>query len=590
MFDSSWNRSHPWFWGFVLGLASTFVGILAVLAALLSGDTAAPAGPLPSLPTPTTGPTSTPEPSPAQGDILVYVGQAPEGAAELGLVAAVGDERPDIQFVRDDPDGIITGVEVLVTDPATGVSNVSSEQAIALAKGAIGNWQEVGGRDLVVTLAVIAGGIGAAAPAAEVASFEDYEGLREALVSGSGIVALVPLTEVRSPMNSIAVGRVDPVRGDAVDGAWPFLKRTGIDIRTPRAEARLEELTEALAWKPPAAIRVVGTGDTIPVRCSLAAIEATGDYGAPFRGEVGQYLAAADIALGSLDTSLQDFSEAYRCIDTTNLTSPEASVEMLQVAGFDGMTVATNHVFDCGDVGYCGSDAFLNTLKVLNEAGIVPIGGGNNLAEAQAAAIFESRGIRIGVLAFDDVAPVVLHAAEDEVGTSPLDDSYDDEVADGGGEAPFFQPAEGLQLTRFSRLISELKARDDVDFVAVLLNSGTEDTHTPSPRSIKAARAAIAAGADVVFGNQAHHVQASESIGGGFIIYAMGNLVYDQVHTPEHTEGVMTEVIFWPDRMASVRLIPIAIRDYYLPEMQDPAERGGKILNDIAEAARALVD
>jgi poly-gamma-glutamate capsule biosynthesis protein CapA/YwtB (metallophosphatase superfamily) len=85
-------------------------------------------------------------------------------------------------------------------------------------------------------------------------------------------------------------------------------------------------------------------------------------------------------------------------------------------------------------------------------------------------------------------------------------------------------------------------------------------------------------------------VQASESIGDGFIIYAGGNFVYDQVHTPEHTEGVMTEVVFWPDRMASVRLIPIAIRDYYLPELQDPADRGGKILNDIAQAAQALVD
>jgi hypothetical protein len=69
----------------------------------------------------------------------------------------------------------------------------------------------------------------------------------------------------------------------------------------------------------------------------------------------------------------------------------------------------------------------------------------------------------------------------------------------------------------------------------------------------------------------------------------MGNFVYDQVHTPDETENVITEVVFWPDRVASVRLIPTVIQNYYLPEFQD-AERSGKILNDIAVAAQKLAD
>ncbi len=588
MFDSSWSRSHPWFWGFVLGLASSFIGVLAVLVALLSGDSGTTADPLQDLPTPTTGAAATATATRAAGEKLTYVGRAPTVAEDLGLVEVTGDDRPDFEFHPDDPAGIVTEVDVLVTDPAMGVTDITAEQAQSLAAGSIANWSELGGRDLAVTLAFI-GSPGAASPAAEVESFGDYTALRDALVSGSGIVSLVPIDEVRSPMNSIAIDGVDPVRGDAVGDTWPFVERTGIEAKTSRGADALQGIVDGLLWKPPHAVRVLGTGDTIPVRCSLAAIEATGDYGAPFRGDVGKFLAAADLTLGSLDTSLQDFSEPYLCEETTNLTSPTASVEMLEVAGFDGMTVATNHVFDCGKVGYCASDAFLSTLKVLADHGIAAIGGGNNLEEAQSPTIFDVQGIHIGVLAFDDVAPVVLHAGPDELGTSPLDDSYDDEVAEGGGEAPFFQPAEGLQLTRYTQLISDLKARDDVDFVVILLNSGTEDTHDPSPRSVKAGEAALAAGADVVFANQGHNVQASQSIGDGFVIYAMGNFVYDQVHTPDETENVITEVVFWPDRVASVRLIPTVIQNYYLPEFQD-AERSGKILNDIAVAAQKLAD
>jgi poly-gamma-glutamate synthesis protein (capsule biosynthesis protein) len=384
-------------------------------------------------------------------------------------------------------------------------------------------------------------------------------------------------------MAAIAIDGVSPVAGDVPPGTWPFVTRIGVHGETSRGRAAVGGLVEQLAWEPVDAVRVVGTGDIIPVRCSLGAIEATGDYGAPFRGDVGQFLREADLALGSWDLSLQDFSEAYRCVSTVNLTAPEATVEVLTAGGLDAVTVATNHVFDCGVIAFCGADAFLNTLDVLAANGIVAIGGGRNLDEAQQAHIFEVGGLRFGVLAFDDVAAMDLGAAVDSPGTSPLDDDYSNERELGG--AAFFAPAELLDLTRYESLISELEP--EVDFVIVQLNSGTEDTHTPSPRSLKAARAAIAAGADIVFGNQAHHVQASEAIGDGFIIYAMGNFIYDQIHTPEHTHSVLTEVTFWPDRTAAVRLIPVAIRNYYLPEFSQ-GDEAANILGDVSAAAEAL--
>jgi poly-gamma-glutamate synthesis protein (capsule biosynthesis protein) len=581
VFDETWTRAHPWFAGFVISLIAVTVGLAAIGVALFAGrdddDTGASPNPT-STASPTAGATAS---TTVDTGALTYEGTLPPALAALGLSPADPGRAADLRFAPQPAGGVITDLNVLVTDPAMGVWDLSRDQAERLSRGEIGNWSEVGGRDLAVTVGTV--GVGTAAAVAQVQSFESLDAFREALVAGSGIVALVPLSELRSPMAAIAIDGVNPVRGDATVDGWPFLIRTVIEGLTERGREAVPALEGEAAWQPVRAVRVVGTGDIIPVRCSLGAIEATGDYGASFRGDVGAYLREADLAFGSWDLSLQDFSEAYRCVSTVNLTAPEAAVEILVAGGLDAVTVATNHVFDCGVQAFCGADAFLNTLDVLAANGIVAIGGGTNLAEAQAAHIFESGGLTFGVLSFDDVAAMDLGATADSPGTSPLDDDYSNERALGG--AAFFAPAELLDLTVYERLIRELDPQ--VDFVIVQLNSGTEDTHTPSPRSLKAARAAIAAGADIVFGNQAHHVQASESIGGQFIIYAMGNFIYDQVHTPQHTHSVLTEATFWPDRLASVRLIPVVIRNYYLPEFAT-GDEAATILDDVSGAAQAL--
>jgi poly-gamma-glutamate capsule biosynthesis protein CapA/YwtB (metallophosphatase superfamily) len=136
--------------------------------------------------------------------------------------------------------------------------------------------------------------------------------------------------------------------------------------------------------------------------------------------------------------------------------------------------------------------------------------------------------------------------------------------------------------------IAEVKQQ--VDFLIVMFNSGTEDSHDPAAftgRSVKALRAAAESGADLVIGNQAHHVQAAEVHNGVFVAYALGNFVYDQVHTPEHTQGYLVEASLWQDRVAAVRLIPHQIEDYYRPEMATGDLRA-KILGDVWGAAANL--
>ena len=334
----------------------------------------------------------------------------------------------------------------------------------------------------------------------------------------------------------------------------------------------------------PKVTRVVATGDILQSRCSLTQIQATGDWAAALRGAVGEYLAAADLALGSLDGSIQDVGTPNGCIATTNLTSPPEVMAALTLAGIDGVTVATNHVFDCGQA-FCGNQAFLRTLELLAAANIKVVGGGRNLEEALKPAIFEVNGTKFGVLGFDDIAAEDFEATESAPGTAPLDDSYADERASLPREPAFFQSAQKLGLTRFQERIRKLKT--EVDVVIVQVQSGTEDTHTPSPRSIKAIRAAAAAGADLVVGNQAHWVQAVEFRGDSFMAYALGNLVFDQTRTPEHTQGYLLEASFWGKQLAAVRFVPYQIEDKYKPAFVSGAIRA-KILAAIFAASTEL--
>ena len=166
-----------------------------------------------------------------------------------------------------------------------------------------------------------------------------------------------------------------------------------------------------------------------------------------------------------------------------------------------------------------------------------------------------------------------------------MDDSYADEKASLPAEPAFYKPASMLQVTQMQAAIRKLKTQ--VDVVIVQIQSGFEDTHDASPRSIKGLRAAVDAGADLVVGNQGHSVQPVEVRGGSFIAYALGNFIYDQQHTIDETQGYLLEATFWGKKLAAVKFVPYQIADQYRPEFVTGGTRA-KILGDVAAGSADL--
>ena len=581
-------------WLILFFLAITSVACSFAVLALVTFDAISSGEAREAPDVPGTG--ETPPPQVRAG--LTYAGDLPGRLADAGLTPAADVTSADVTFTRGSGEGfVVTRYWAPVVALGAGVDSLTMAELRDIYRGRITDWAEVGGipghirvvfaddRDFLAYGQVLPHNSGAPdGPRFELEKVDGYEALREAMTIDSGVIAVVPIEQIAPNMVAVAVDGADLVRGVGDAAAWPFAERFSVTANTKKGREEAETILAAIAAPLPAITRVVATGDVLQSRCSLAAIRATGDWGAALRGPVGEYLASAKLTLSSLDGSIQGIGEPYGCVETTNLTSPPEVIEALTLAGIDGMTVATNHAFDCG-MGGCGSEALLESITRLNAAGIKTVGGGRNLEEALAPAIFEVNGVRIGVLGFDDIAAEDLEATDDEPGTAPLDDSYENERAHEPREPAFYKPASLLGVTRLQERIRALKQQ--VDVVIVQIQSGTEDTHTPSPRSIKALRAAADAGADLVVGNQAHWVQAIEVREGTFIAYALGNFIFDQRWTPEHQQGYLLEATFHDARLVTVRLVPYEIRERYKPAFVDGGTRV-KILGDVMDASVEL--
>jgi poly-gamma-glutamate capsule biosynthesis protein CapA/YwtB (metallophosphatase superfamily) len=316
-------------------------------------------------------------------------------------------------------------------------------------------------------------------------------------------------------------------------------------------------------------LHILFTGDINPGRCPAQIALAHNDFTLPYQ-VVGDALRAADLTIGSLDGALSDVSPPSPCPETMNLVGPARTVEGLQYAGFDVLTVAANHAQDCGRLGWnCSGDTFRDTLANLRAAGIQPAGGGENLAAARTPVVVERQGVRFAFIGVTEVGPNTF-ATDTQPGTAPLDDQH--------------LPAVLAAITA---------ARQSADVVIVLPHWGGKYADLPSANQLRWAGQMVAAGATLVIGNHPHVVQpvevfgvAGQSAPRAVVAYALGNFVFDQGPWINR-QGVLFEATFAGPRLAEWRLRPIHIDSLYLPVWPSEPEAQA-ILSRVQAASAAL--
>lgn len=228
-------------------------------------------------------------------------------------------------------------------------------------------------------------------------------------------------------------------------------------------------------------------------------------------------LGAADVAIGHVEVP-HTTTTAQHSTDVPAPPADPAALTALAHAGFDVVTLAGNHIYDCGDVGV------LDTVRHARDAGLVPAGAGATLAEARRPALVERGGIRVAVLSYNCVGPRESWATSGKAGCAYVHvlTHYELDHASPGGPPRIYTFADPDSVEALRADVRD--ARDQADVVLVSMHKGVG--HTPAVVAMyesPLARAAIDAGADAVFGHHAHIMRGIEVYRGRPIFHGLGN-------------------------------------------------------------------
>ena len=149
-------------------------------------------------------------------------------------------------------------------------------------------------------------------------------------------------------------------------------------------------------------------------------------------------------------------------------------------------------------------------------------------------------------------------------------------------------PEKSGVVPRKYELIREdiLKAREQVDLLAVSLHWGIEDSFKITPEQVEFARKLIDDGADVILGHHPHQFQGMEVYKGKPIFYSLGNFLFDQ-NDPENMESFIVDMKFKGRVLTELSAIPVRILNKTYVEIQT-GEKAANILKRQLELCRSL--
>ncbi|HCA47199.1 MAG TPA: hypothetical protein DEP45_07500 [Armatimonadetes bacterium] len=235
-------------------------------------------------------------------------------------------------------------------------------------------------------------------------------------------------------------------------------------------------------------------------------------------GRMGSLLTSADLTICNLECPISSRgSRTELKLDPNDralpneyfFRAPPHQAAKLAEGGFDAVTLANNHIMDYGN------HALEDTLRPLDEAGILHTGAGMDRDAAREPLVTTLKGERIAIVAYVDAAtlPDTTHfaAKHDTPGTVFVH-------GDGSGQPT----AQTVKLLREDIGAASRQA----DFVIASFHWGTEGKDDPAPLQRNLAHLAIDSGAKMVIGHHPHVLQGLEIYKGCPIAYSLGNFAF----------------------------------------------------------------
>ncbi|NJR66365.1 MAG: CapA family protein [Leptolyngbyaceae cyanobacterium CRU_2_3] len=241
--------------------------------------------------------------------------------------------------------------------------------------------------------------------------------------------------------------------------------------------------------------------------------------------------------VGALTSAASYLSTGEVLPDASEPADPEAeSMEPLRVArtttldellghGVDLVNLATDQMTVDGTLP--------ETLNLLRQQSIYPVGAGQNRQEARRPQVFEVKGQKIAILGYSDSD---LNPAGDQIA--------------------------GLNPGMTSQLEADIKAiRSQVDWVIVSYHWSQVVRVSPEPSQITLAHAAIDQGADLVVGYAPQVMQGAEMYGGRAIAYSLGDDI-NEFNESDSTYSTAALKVTFLDRNMQVEFLPIQVQQH----------------------------
>lgn len=285
-----------------------------------------------------------------------------------------------------------------------------------------------------------------------------------------------------------------------------------------------------------------------------------------------------------------------------DVPAPGSAPEYLSAlvrAGIRALTLAGNHIADCG------AEGIADTISELDRLGIAYCGAGENLRQARAPAWLEGGGQRIALLSYNCVGPEASWATDTRAGCA-----YLRMRSVSGAPISPSTPLSAPDPEALAQLAADLQAAraQGAALRIVALHKGV--VHTPAqlaPYERPLAHAAIEAGADLVVSHHAHILRGIEFHRGRPIFHGLGNgcvvtraLSPDQAHparaawarkrrelfgfepdpayplAPFHPEAVnafLGRVTLQEGKLSTVGFIPVHVEPPGRPVLADKSQR-----------------
>ena len=204
-------------------------------------------------------------------------------------------------------------------------------------------------------------------------------------------------------------------------------------------------------------------------------------------------------------------------------------LQTLKAHGITHLNLANNHSVDQGRIGLA------DTKKNIQEAGMIPVGAGDNMQEAAQPVLLASTPRNVYLLTSLQMPLENFSYLPDKTSVSHED------------------------LDSLKTRVRQLKETDPCCYIIVSLHWGGEHTLRPVPLQRQQAHQLIDTGVDALICHHTHTLQTIEQYQGKPIYYSIGNFIFDQ-KKPINSKACMVKVTIKKES-SHIETIPIVIRN-----------------------------